>query len=258
MEEGRVTSDEEEKEESVYDLDLDGDTSEDPEAVIREAVEAVEQAEREAESTAVEVAGLQPAGEVVSEEDSSPEEKSAEVERLREELAVLQERSVRTLAEFENYQRRSERERTELKRYALMEPVREFLEVSDNLERALSAQGSADDLKQGVEMILRQMQDVLRRLGVLEIQALGQGFDPAIHEAVSRQEDSGVKVPTVMEELQRGYLLHDRLLRPTMVRVAVPPEGTRTDEQEDEETETQPDPGQTDSDGVDQPGSAGG
>ncbi len=105
-----------------------------------------------------------------------------------------------------------------------MEPVRDFLTVVDNLERALSAQGSSDDLKRGVEMTLRQFQDQLRRYGVTEIAAKGEAFDPGVHEAVMRQEDPTVSRPTVVEEFQRGYRMHDRLLRPAMVKVGVPAE----------------------------------
>jgi molecular chaperone GrpE len=143
---------------------------------------------------------------------------------LRREIADLRDRSMRTLADFDNFRKRSERERQESRRYALLEPLRDFIEVVDNLGLALSASGSADDLKRGVEMIHRQMGDLLRRHGVKEIEALDQPFDPALHEAVSREEDPTVQKPTVVGELRRGYLLHDRLLRPAMVKVAVPSE----------------------------------
>jgi molecular chaperone GrpE len=147
-----------------------------------------------------------------------------EVSRLRQEIADLRDRSMRTLADFDNFRKRSERERQELKRYALLEPMRELLTVADNLDLALSAQGSADDLKRGVELIQSQMRELLRRFGVTEIAAVGQPFDPSLHEAVAREESPDVKVPTVAAELRRGYRMHDRLLRPAMVKVAVAPE----------------------------------
>jgi len=150
---------------------------------------------------------------------------NAETDRLRREIADLRDRSMRTLADFDNFRKRSERERQEARRYALFDPLREFVNVVDNLERALSAEGPAEDLKRGVEMILRQMQELLRRHGVQEINAEGTPFDPTVHEAVTREERPGVATPTVVDELQRGYKLHDRLLRPAMVKVAVPPEG---------------------------------
>lgn len=188
-------------------LDLDGQT-EDLDAAMREAVAAVEGVEQGTGTTGMTA-------------DETDEE---EVAKLRREIADLRDRSMRTLADFDNFRKRSERERQETRKYALLEPLRDFLEVVDNLGLALSAAGSADDLKRGVEMIHRQMQELLRRLGVQEIEALNQPFDPALHEAVQREEDPTVKTPTVVGELRRGYRLHDRLLRPTMVKVAVPSE----------------------------------
>lgn len=138
--------------------------------------------------------------------------------------AGLQERYVRLLADFDNFRKRSEREREERARYALMEPMRDLLPVLDNLERALSVPGAADDLRRGVEMIARQFLDVLRRYGVEPVAAIGEPFDPRVHDAVMKVESPDVGAATVVEELQRGYRLYDRLLRPAMVRVAVPPE----------------------------------
>jgi molecular chaperone GrpE len=147
-----------------------------------------------------------------------------EVAILRREIADLRDRSVRTLADFDNYRKRSDRERRDAVRYAAAAPLGDLLEVVDNLERALAAGGAADDLKLGVEMTLRQLEEVLRRHGVESVPASGVRFDPAHHEAVSRLEDPDVEAPTVVEELQRGYRLHDRLLRPARVVVAVPPD----------------------------------
>ena len=186
-------------------LDLD-EQSPDLETAMREAVAAVEGTGE----------GARP--------ETADAEGSDEVTRLRQEIADLRDRSMRTLADFDNFRKRSERERQELRRYALLEPLRELLTVADNLDLALSAQGSADDLKRGVEMIHRQMQELMRRFGVTEIAAVGQPFDPTLHEAVSREESADVKAPTVVAELRRGYRMHDRLLRPAMVKVAVPPE----------------------------------
>src|SRR5262245_9566037 len=186
-------------------LDLD-EQSPDLETAMRDAVAAVEGVE----------GGARPEAE--SGEDAD------EVARLRQEIADLRDRSMRTLADFDNFRKRSERERQELRRYALLEPLRELLAVADNLDLALSAQGSADDLKRGVEMIQRQMRELLRRFGVTEVTAVGQPFDPTLHEAVSREESAEVKAPTVAAELRRGYRMHDRVLRPAIVKVAVPSE----------------------------------
>jgi molecular chaperone GrpE len=186
-------------------LDLDEQNT-DLEAAMREAVAAVEAGSPARNAPA---AGAAP---------------SEEVERLRREVADLKDRSVRTLADFDNFRKRSQRESQEFRKYALLEPMRDFLTVIDNLDLALSAQGSAEDLKRGVEMIHRQMQDLLRRFGATDVPAVGQPFDPTQHEAVAREESPEVKAPTVVAELRRGYRMHDRLLRPAMVKVAVPVE----------------------------------
>lgn len=192
---------------SEVSLDLDEQTP-DVEAALRDAVAAVE---------GVEAGSRQdPASGAGSGDD--------EVARLRQEIADLRDRSMRTLADFDNFRKRSERERQDLRRYALLDPMREFLTVMDNLDLALSAGGSAEDLKRGVEMIHRQMAELLRRFGVQEVKAVGQPFDPTVHEAVTREESGDVQLPTVTGELRRGYTLHDRLLRPAMVKVAVPVE----------------------------------
>jgi molecular chaperone GrpE len=192
-------------------LDLD-DQNTDLETAMREAMAAVEGVET----------GSRP--------DAAADDAAdvAEVAKLRQEIADLRDRSMRTLADFDNYRKRSERERQELKRYALLEPLRELLTVADNLALALSAEGPAEDLKRGVELIHRQMAELLRRFGVTEVPAVGQTFDPTVHEAVSREESAEVKAPTVTAELRRGYKLHDRLLRPAMVKVAVPVETVST------------------------------
>lgn len=179
---------------------------------IDEAVQAVEEAERRRE------------------EDDSPgstdvDAQFGEPAALQEEVKALRDRLMRTLADFDNYRKRVERDQSEDRKYAAAEILREVVGVVDNLERANSAGGSFEDLQQGVEMILRQMADVLKRSGVTRVEALGEPFDPALHEAVSRVEDPEVSEPTVIEEFQPGYTVHDRLLRPTIVRVAVPADG---------------------------------
>ena len=143
---------------------------------------------------------------------------------LRSELDQERDRYLRLRADFDNYRKRMERDREELSRTSLAAPMRELLPVVDNLERALAAPGSAEDVRGGVELIARQFSEVLRRFGLAEVPALGQPFDPRLHEAVSREESDEVDRPTVVAEFQRGYWLNDRLLRPAMVRVAVPRE----------------------------------
>jgi molecular chaperone GrpE len=163
--------------------------------------------------------------EIVSfgDEDDAPAE-SVETSNIgaERELVELREHHLRLRADFENFRKRAEREREERLRRGIAETVRELLPVADNLTRALAAEGGLDDLRRGVEMIARQLAEVLRRQGVVAIEALGQPFDPQLHEAVAREESAAVEVPTVVAELQRGYVHGDRLLRPAMVRVALP------------------------------------
>jgi molecular chaperone GrpE len=162
--------------------------------------------------------------EPIHKEPVAEEAVSRDLEAMRSALDEAKGQWMRTLADFDNFRKRAEREKSELHKYALLEPMRELLPVIDNLERAVSAGGTVEDLKQGVEMTLLQFRELLRRRGLEPVSAVGHPFDPAVHDAVSRFEDAEVEHPTVAEELQRGYRIHDRLLRPAMVRVAMPPE----------------------------------
>jgi len=213
------------------------DPAADIEAAMRDALSAVEAVEADApqgnrqtppssSSGAARNQSADPAMSGTSETSEASE--TSEIDTLRREIADLRDRSLRTLADFDNFRKRAERERQEVRRYALLEPLRDFLPIADNLERALQAGGSAEDLKRGVELILRQMQELLRRFGVREVGADGEAFNPMVHEAVARTESDQVTMPTVTETLVRGYMLHDRLLRPAMVKVAVPPESAGT------------------------------
>ena len=159
----------------------------------------------------------------------SPGAEGASEIDLRRENAELRERLLRALADFENQRKRTDRERQDLRRYALFDTMRDLVAVTDNLERAAAAGGAVEDLKAGVDMILQQMRETLRRHGVTAVEAVGRPFDPAEHEAVTREEDPAVSSPVVTAELQRGYKMHDRLLRPAMVRVSVPAEPDEQD-----------------------------
>lgn len=175
----------------------------------------------------IEIADVETEQEPAAAEAAAPEEDrnavdAAELGRLQQELEDLRDRSLRTLADYENYRKRVERERTESRRYAGFEVLRELLDVVDNLERAVAAPGSVDELKQGVELILKQLHDLLRRAGVRPVPAVGEPFDPNMHEAVSRDQDATVDRPTVTAEHQPGFWMHERLLRPAVVSVAMP------------------------------------
>jgi molecular chaperone GrpE len=159
-------------------------------------------------------------------EAQSAEAQSAEaqpgdaLDELRREKEALQDRLLRTAAEFDNYRKRVDRERRDLADYTAADVVSEMLPIVDNLERALAAASEADPLRKGVELIHKQMVDLLRKRGVKTIEALGADFDPRFHQAVIHEPSSEHREGEVIEELQRGYLLGDRLLRPAMVKVA--------------------------------------
>jgi molecular chaperone GrpE len=141
---------------------------------------------------------------------------------LQQEKTALQDRLLRTAAEFDNYRKRIDRERRELSEYAAADVLTEILPIVDNLERALNAPAlpEAEAYRRGVELILGQMQELLRKRGVKPIEVRGADFDPNFHQAVSHETSDVHREGEVIEELQRGYMLGSRLLRPAMVKVA--------------------------------------
>ena len=147
----------------------------------------------------------------------------AEFNQVKAERDQLLERVARLQAEFENARKRAERERAEYRDYATGNVIEQFLPVLDNFELALKAKGSADQLRSGVELIVKQMEDVLRQLQVSPVPAVGEEFDPRYHEALGSVERDDLPDHFIAEEIRRGYKLRDRLLRPAMVRVASNP-----------------------------------
>lgn len=155
-----------------------------------------------------------------------------EVDHLKAELDHVRDIYLRKLAEFDNFRKRVEREREEGRRAATEELVRILLPVLDNFERALEhAQDDSGAFHQGVEMIAKQLWDVLERTGVAVVDPLGQPFDPELHEAVQRVEDSEHGPGTVASVMLKGYTLGDRLIRPAMVGVVVEQETGGNDNQ---------------------------
>ncbi|HEV8587950.1 MAG TPA: nucleotide exchange factor GrpE [Pyrinomonadaceae bacterium] len=152
----------------------------------------------------------------------------AELKRLQTALAEAQEALLRRQADFENYRKRVERERTEAHNRVVGEAARKLLPVMDNLSRALDAERSVETSESaefrhflhGVELISKQLSEVLESFGVQPIAAVGERFDPHIHEAVVTEPSDEHEPDTVIEELARGYRIGDRLLRPAMVKVA--------------------------------------
>lgn len=146
-----------------------------------------------------------------------------EYERVGQERDALLDRLARMQAEFDNYRKRNAREQAEFRDYAIADAVKSFLPVLDNFDLALKhQQGETEDsgFRSGIELIRKQMEDALTRLGVQVVPAQGQQFDPRVHEAIEMVESRDHADHEVIEELQRGYKLKERLLRPAMVRVA--------------------------------------
>jgi molecular chaperone GrpE len=147
--------------------------------------------------------------------DAAPED-------LRRALDEREAQYLRLAADFENFRRRSAQEAVERSRYGGEKAALALLPVLDNLQRAMAHAPEGDPLLDGVRMVARQFEEALRSLGVTPIEALGQPFDPAQHQAIGGEESPDVEVDTVVDELQPGYRLHDRVLRPSLVRVAHP------------------------------------
>jgi molecular chaperone GrpE len=146
-----------------------------------------------------------------------------ERDNLAAEKADLQDRFLRRQAEFENFRRRVEREKSEFVQYASSEAVTALLPILDDFERALRQESSDRDYQRGMELIYQRFVETLKKLGLEPISSIGQPFDPYIHQAIERVETEEAEDHTVLEEYQRGYNFKGRLLRPAMVRVAVAP-----------------------------------
>jgi molecular chaperone GrpE len=149
----------------------------------------------------------------------------ASLAKAERELEEMRDRHLRKLAEFENFKKRTEKEKADYFKYALVDIVREILPVLDNFERALAHRGEggeADEYHQGISLIYLQLSEILRRRGLSEVPTDG-AFDPNLHEAVARQETGEAPPNAILDVLQKGYFLNDRLLRPAFVKVAVPP-----------------------------------
>jgi len=146
---------------------------------------------------------------------------AAELETLKAERDSLVDRLARLQAEFDNFRKREAKERSEFRDYAVSNAVEHFLPVLDNFQLALKSQGSAEQLRSGVELILKQMEEALKTLGVTPVETVGAQFDPRFHEALGSVETSEYPDHQVLEEVRRGYRIKDKLLRPAMVKIAV-------------------------------------
>ena len=157
----------------------------------------------------------------VEEEDELNMNKKLKEEnkKMQEELDLTKDRLLRLTAEYDNYRKRTTKEKESIYADAYIDVIKEILPVIDNLERAMAAEGNVDDLKKGVEMTMKGCQDAFVKLGVEEIDASGE-FDPNFHNAVMHIEDEGLDKNVIAEVFQKGYKKGEKIIRHTMVKVA--------------------------------------
>jgi molecular chaperone GrpE len=146
----------------------------------------------------------------------------AELDAVKKERDELQDRLLRKAAEFDNYRKRVERERSQFVQAAAGDVLEQLLPILDNFERALKTEAAADTeaYRKGVELIYKQLLELLARRGATPIEAVGKDFDPNFHQAITHEACAGCRDGEVFEEVRRGYMLGERLLRPAMVKVA--------------------------------------
>jgi molecular chaperone GrpE len=154
------------------------------------------------------------------------EQLKAEYDQLKKERDALLDRLARLQAEFENARKRAEKEKADFKDFAVGSVVEQFLPVLDNFELALKSTGSLEQLRAGVELIVKQMEEILRGLQVQPVSTVGEEFDPRHHEAMGSVEREDLPDQHVAEEVRRGYRLREKLLRPALVRVVSNPKQT--------------------------------
>lgn len=147
-----------------------------------------------------------------------------EYDRLKAERDQLFDRLARLQAEFDNARKREVKDRAEFRDFAVSNAVEQFLPVLDNFQLALKSTGSADQLRTGVELIVKQMEEALRALNIQPVETIGANFDPRVQEAIEMVERPDLPDHQVFEEVRRGYKIRDRLLRPALVRVASNPQ----------------------------------
>ena len=192
------------------------DDTNDDAYVIEDTGASIEEIEREMERTAEEAVQEDESG-----DDSRPGAATGGDAALQAENRDLRDRYLRAVADFENFRKRAEREKADFFKYALSGTLKELLPIIDNFDRALEHAAEGDEFHKGVLMIYKQLVDALQKAGLRVIDEAGVHFDPNIHEGVVREEDPSVPSQTVLAILQKGYFLHDRLLRPALVKVAV-------------------------------------
>lgn len=162
--------------------------------------------------------------EIIARLESELEAKDREISELKAQAEKLKDKFLRVLADMDNLRKRTARENEEFRQYALADIFKDLLPIIDNFERALKIAEETDGktFKEGIDLIYRMLLNYLARHGVKPIELQDNRFDPSLHQALASEESEEVNEPQIKEELQKGYLIHDRLLRPTMVKVLVP------------------------------------
>jgi molecular chaperone GrpE len=231
--------------------------NEDLDQLIRDAQAAIlhnrhETQDEEAEAEVEQTPSLEPAVDVLQEVDEAFDHKLEELERQiaqrDDEIGQLKDRMLRLAAEFDNFKKRSRKERSDLVLYANEELVKQLLPVLDNFERALESgrqQNMAEGFFKGIELIYGQALNILERIGLKHIEVVGQTFDPNLHEAVMRDPNAELPDNTIVQEFRRGYSLNEKVIRQAMVSVAARPGG--------DASETDVEPNQSAKDSEEQP-----
>jgi molecular chaperone GrpE len=177
----------------------------------------------EQEVTAAEQEPVNEAAAAEAQAEEITDQEQAELARLKTEAEENQQRFVRAQADFDNFRRRTQKEKEELAKYASMKLVTELVPVLDNFERAMATvpEGTeTESFAKGIQMILRQLETVLTNEGLTAMEAVGQPFNPEFHQAIMQVESEEHEEGIVVEEVQKGYMLKDKVLRPAMVKVS--------------------------------------
>ncbi len=172
--------------------------------------------------------------------DGELEQLQVALQTAQDEVKLLQDQYLRTLADMDNLRKRTQRDKEELAKFANENILRDVLSVVDNLERAVEhAQQahSSEGLLEGVQMTLTQLCQVLKKYGVVPVESIGQSFDPSLHQAIGQLETTEYPSNSVAQEMQKGYVLNERLLRPSMVMIAKAPAVPASDENSTTETD---------------------
>lgn len=194
----------------------------------QEEIEYLEEEREEKEACAASDLPAEPQPdlkETINKLQSELESKDREIAGLKQAVEELKDKFLRSVAELDNIRKRTEREKEEFFQYALSDLLRDILPIIDNFERALKTSDDEVDgktFREGVELIYRMLLNLVKKHGVRPIQLENNKFDPNLHQALVSEESAEVSEPEIKEELQKGYLLHNRLLRPTMVKVIIP------------------------------------